>query len=108
MSLSIPGHEGFLFRYRRHDDFGRPQSAFGCCSFWWAEAEAELGRVHRSAELVQIGMEAGNHLGLFSEHFDPAAKVQLGNFPQTYSHAGLIQAVVAIDAQTKPEAVNKG
>jgi GH15 family glucan-1,4-alpha-glucosidase len=89
----------FLYRYRRHDDFGTPKSAFVICSFWLAQAYAKLGEVERAREVVQETLQSANHLGLFAEHFLPAKKLQLGNFPQAYSHVGLINAAFRVSPQ---------
>ncbi len=88
--------KGFLYRYRRADDFGTPESAFMICSFWLIQAVAAIGDRERALELMHEVMKAGNHLQLFAEHFDPATGTQLGNFPQAYSHVGLINAAFAV------------
>ncbi|MBL7716509.1 MAG: glycoside hydrolase family 15 protein [Bdellovibrionales bacterium] len=82
----------FFYRYRRQDDFGQPGSAFLICSFWMAQALARSGRINEAQEILADAAQAASPLGLFSEHFDPAEKLQLGNFPQTYSHVGMINA----------------
>ncbi|MBS1962027.1 MAG: glycoside hydrolase family 15 protein [Bdellovibrionales bacterium] len=87
---------GFLYRYRRPDDFGSPSSAFMICSFWLIEALASIGDRERALGLMENVMTSANHLRLFAEHFDPATKTQLGNFPQAYSHVGLINAAFAV------------
>ncbi|MBI3561062.1 MAG: glycoside hydrolase family 15 protein [Gammaproteobacteria bacterium] len=86
----------FLYRYRRQDDFGTPDSAFLICSFWLVQA---LTKIDRRAEAVAVmgeTLRAANDLGLFSEHFAPGRALQLGNFPQAYSHVGQINAAFAI------------
>jgi GH15 family glucan-1,4-alpha-glucosidase len=88
--------DGFLYRYRRTDDFGTPESSFMICSFWLIQALAAIGQKGDAFELMTQVMGAGNHLMLFAEHFDPAHKKQLGNFPQAYSHVGLINAAFAV------------
>ncbi len=88
--------KGFLYRYRRPDDFGTPESAFMICSFWLIQAVAAIGDQERALDLMKEVMKAGNHLQLFAEHFDPATRTQLGNFPQAYSHVGLINAAFAV------------
>ncbi len=87
---------GFLFRYKRMDDFGTPESAFVICSFWLIQALAAIGERDEALALMGNVMSAGNHLMLFSEHFDPKTRTQLGNFPQAYSHVGLINAAFAV------------
>jgi GH15 family glucan-1,4-alpha-glucosidase len=88
----------FLLRYHTSDDFGVPQSAFLCCSFWWVQALAALGDKSRAAELLQRTLASANSLGLLPEHFEPATLKQLGNFPQAYSHVGLINGAFSVSA----------
>jgi len=86
---------GFFYRYLREDDFGKPEAAFVICSFWIAQALARLGRMPEARSILSRVMVAANHVGLFSEHFIPSAALQCGNFPQAYSHVGLINAAFA-------------
>jgi GH15 family glucan-1,4-alpha-glucosidase len=87
---------GFFYRYVREDDFGKPDAAFVICSFWIAQALARLGRMAEAQSILDRVLAAANHVGLFSEHFIPATKIQCGNFPQAYSHVGLINAAFAV------------
>jgi GH15 family glucan-1,4-alpha-glucosidase len=87
---------GFFYRYLRSDDFGRPNSAFVICSFWVIQALARLGRIDEASRIMSSVLGAANDLGLLSEHFLPVANTQLGNFPQAYSHVGLINAAFSI------------
>ena len=87
---------GFFYRYVRNDDFGKPEGAFVICSFWIAQALARLGRTAEARTILDRVLLAANHVGLFSEHFIPATNTQCGNFPQAYSHVGLINAVFAV------------
>jgi GH15 family glucan-1,4-alpha-glucosidase len=85
---------GLFYRYLRKDDFGRPGAAFVMCSFWAAQALAKVGRLAHARSITAKVMGAANETGLFSEHFLP--QTQLGNFPQAYSHVGLINAAFAV------------
>ena len=87
---------GFYFRYLRTDDFGRPQSSFVICSFWVVQGLARLGQIAEARQIMAQVLTGANHLGLFSEHFVPETRTQLGNFPQAYSHVGLINAAFAV------------
>jgi GH15 family glucan-1,4-alpha-glucosidase len=93
LSLKEPG---YLYRYKRNDDFGMPQSAFVICSFWLVQAYASLGNVSAAAQAMKHACKASNTLGLFSEHYLPESEEQCGNFPQAYSHVGLINAAFSI------------
>ncbi len=86
---------GFFYRYVREDDFGRPDGGFVICSFWVAQALARLGRVAHSRSILAHVMNGANSLGLFAEHYVPKTGIQSGNFPQAYSHVGMINAAFA-------------
>jgi glucoamylase len=86
--------DGLLFRYKL-DEHGVPATSFLVCSFWYAEALACMGRLDEAYQLITKLLAYSNHLGLYSEDADFAGG-QWGNFPQTYSHVGLINAVYRI------------
>ena len=87
---------GFMLRYRTRDDFGLTTSAFTICSFWWAEALALMGRLEDATSLFQDLVQHANPVGLFSEDIEPTTGTLLGNFPQAYTHVGLIHAAITI------------
>lgn len=87
---------GLMLRYRNDDDFGATTSAFTICSFWWAEALALMGRLDDAVMVFQRLLSFANPAGLFSEDVDPATGALLGNFPQAYTHVGLIHAAMTI------------
>ncbi len=89
-------HASFLYRYKRADDFGKPESSFMICSFWLAQAWAACGRKDQGLKVLHHLGECANPLGLLPEHWDDQNKRHLGNFPQTYSHVGLINAAFAL------------
>jgi GH15 family glucan-1,4-alpha-glucosidase len=86
--------DGLLYRYLR-DGYGEQKSSFLVCSFWYAEALACMGRLEDAQSLITRLLDYSNHLGLYSEDADFGGG-QWGNFPQTYSHVGLINAVYRI------------
>lgn len=87
---------GLMMRYRNPDDFGLPTSAFTICSFWLAEALALVGRLDDAVAVFRRVAAYENPVGLFSEDIDPATGALLGNFPQAYTHVGLIHAAITI------------
>jgi GH15 family glucan-1,4-alpha-glucosidase len=87
---------GLMRRYASEDDFGETHSAFTICSFWWAEALALMGRLERAVEVFESVTRYANPVGLFSEDIDPITGALLGNFPQAYTHVGLIHAAMTI------------
>ncbi len=85
-----------LFRYRAADDFGEPENAFNICTFWYIDALAAMGRRDEARELFENMLASRNPLGLLSEDIDPETGELWGNFPQTYSMAGIIQAAMRL------------
>jgi GH15 family glucan-1,4-alpha-glucosidase len=67
------------------------------CSFWLVSALAKAGEVDRAEQLFDQLVSYANDLGLLAEEIDTAAGEQLGNFPQAFSHIGLITSAWAID-----------
>ena len=85
-------------RYEAEDDFGRPQTAFNVCSFWRVDALARIGRREQAREAFEALLARRNKMGLLSEDLDPATGELWGNFPQTYSMVGIINAAVRLSA----------
>lgn len=88
--------DGFIARYDRADDFGVPTVAFNVCTFWYINALAGAGRVGEARELFETMLARCNHVGLLSEDLDPATGELWGNFPQTYSLVGIINAAMRL------------
>ncbi len=87
---------GLFFRYLHADDFGKPETTFLICAFWYVEALACVGRVDDAIREFEKLMKYANHLMLFSEDVDEETGSQWGNFPQAYSHVGLMNAAYRI------------
>lgn len=86
---------GWLRRYRTNDGFGVPKVAFTLCTFWLVEALATVGRTVEARAVLGRIRDLRSPLGLLSEDVDPATGEMWGNFPQAYSHVGLIHAAFA-------------
>lgn len=86
----------FVTRYVNEDDFGVPETAFTVCSFWMVEALHGVGRTQEARDLFQLLCSRANHVGLLSEDIDSANGDLWGNFPQTYSHVGLINSAMKL------------
>ncbi len=87
----------FLFyRYKHTDDFGVPETTFLICAFWYIEALACVDRLEEAIEGFETLTRYCNHLQLFSEDVDQHTGSQWGNFPQAYSHVGLMNAAFRI------------
>jgi GH15 family glucan-1,4-alpha-glucosidase len=84
--------DGWLQRYALNDGFGEPTVAFVICTFWLIEALAAIGRKDEARAVFSRVHKTMSPLGLLSEDFDTRDSRMWGNFPQTYSHVGLIHA----------------
>lgn len=82
---------GHVFRYVSRDDFGLPECAFNFCTFWMIHALYLIGEEAQARSAFEHMLQSGNHLGLFSEDTQPATGKMYGNFPQTYTHVGIVQ-----------------
>lgn len=85
-----------LLRYGVADDFGRPETAFTICTFWYIEALAALGRREEARRLFTALLARRNRLGLLSEDIHPKTGELWGNYPQTYSLVGLINCAMRL------------
>ena len=85
-----------LFRYAAADDFGLPTTAFNVCTFWYIDALARTGRRDEARELFTHMLAARNHLGLLSEDIAPEDGQHWGNYPQTYSLVGIVNAATRL------------
>ncbi|MFC5520538.1 glycoside hydrolase family 15 protein [Polaromonas jejuensis] len=88
----------YMRRYEASDDFGKPETAFNICTFWRIDALARIGRKAQAREIFETMLAARNHLGLLSEDTHPVTGEMWGNFPQTYSMVGIINAAVRLSA----------
>jgi GH15 family glucan-1,4-alpha-glucosidase len=88
-----------LFRYVAPDDFGSPETSFTICMFWYIDALAAIGRHEEARELFERILARRNHLGLLSEDMGIADGEAWGNFPQAYSHVGLVMAAMRLSRQ---------
>lgn len=85
--------DGLVLRYRTdHTDDGLPgdEGTFLVCSFWLADAYTTIGRQDDAEALLNRLLSLRNDLGLLAEEYHPGLGRQLGNFPQAFSHIGLI------------------
>jgi GH15 family glucan-1,4-alpha-glucosidase len=85
-----------VFRYVMEDDFGHPENAFIVCTYWYIDALIAVGRHSEARDLFENMLACRNHLGLLSEDIGVATHELWGNFPQTYSHVGLINCAMKL------------
>ncbi len=85
-------HDGLLLRYPDDGADGLPpgEGVFLLCSFWLADHYALSGRADEARALFERLLSLRNDVGLLAEEYDPAARRQLGNFPQAFSHIGIV------------------
>ncbi len=89
----------FLYRYKANDGLQGKEGAFLICSFWLASCLALAGKLDEAEQLLDSLLECSNHVGLFSEEYDPKKKKMLGNFPQAFTHMGFITAATTIERE---------
>jgi GH15 family glucan-1,4-alpha-glucosidase len=89
---------GRIMRYTAEDDFGAPETAFLVCNFWYMDALASLGRHGEAREMFVDLLNRRNAFGLLSEDIHPVTGELWGNFPQTYSMAGIINTAMRLSA----------
>jgi GH15 family glucan-1,4-alpha-glucosidase len=102
--------DGLVMRYpSRSGTDGLPagEGAFLVCSFWLANSLALIGRHQEAVALFERLLALRNDLGLLAEEYDPQAKRFLGNFPQAFSHIGVINTAAHL-AQVEPASADRG
>ena len=87
---------GLVYRYRAHDGLDGKEGTFLLCTFWLAQALARAGQPARARTVFERAAAFVNDVGLLSEEVDPDSRELLGNFPQAFSHIGLVNAAWAI------------
>jgi alpha,alpha-trehalase len=87
---------GLVYRYLAHDGLAGEEGTFLLCTFWLAHAQALAGEPDQATATFERAVAAINDVGLLAEEVDPRSGEMLGNFPQAFSHIGLINAAWAI------------
>jgi GH15 family glucan-1,4-alpha-glucosidase len=91
--------DGFIFRYRSEeavDGLPAGEGTFLPCSFWLVDALVHDGRQDEAAELFERLLDVRNDVGLLAEEYDPDNGRLLGNFPQAFSHIGLVNSALSL------------
>lgn len=94
----LAGDDGLFKRYVHDDGLGETLVSFTACTLWYAEALAHIGEVAEAERVLSSVLARANHVGLLSEDIDPVDGALWGNFPQTYSHVGIIRCALALAA----------
>ena len=87
---------------RSHDGLPPGEGAFLACSFWLADAYALIGRHDEAVTLFERLAALVNDVGLLAEQYDPALRRMTGNFPQAFSHIGLLDTAFNLTRARKP------
>jgi GH15 family glucan-1,4-alpha-glucosidase len=96
--LGALSHGPLVYRYPPTDDDGRPtgEGTFGACGFWAVECRARSGDLTGAQDAFECLLGYANDVGLFAEEIAPDSGQALGNFPQTFTHIGLIGAALTL------------
>ncbi|MCI4345284.1 MAG: glycoside hydrolase family 15 protein [Thermoplasmata archaeon] len=89
----------FVYRYSSSRSLHGPEGAFLLCSFWLVECLARSGERARAVRNFRELLKVAGPLRLFSEEYDPTGAVPLGNYPQAFTHIGVLRAAMAIGAE---------
>jgi GH15 family glucan-1,4-alpha-glucosidase len=96
IAARLTDERGFVYRYRGADGLAGDEGTFAVCTFWLVQCLAELGESARARQVFEQLAGFANDVGLLSEQLDGATGELLGNFPQAFTHIGLVNAAWAI------------
>src|SRR5207302_9353368 len=96
--------DGFVRRYATDgggnvDGLPGGEGVFLACTFWLADDLAMLGRTDEARQVFERLLDLRNDVGLLSEEWDPAARRQLGNVPQAFSHVPLVNTALHLSGE---------
>jgi alpha,alpha-trehalase len=92
----LTDERGLVYRYLAHDGLTGQEGTFVLCTFWLAQAQALAGDVEAATATFERAVAAINDIGLLAEEVDPRNAEMIGNYPQAFSHVGLVNAAWAI------------
>jgi len=92
----LTDERGLAYRYLAHDGLAGEEGTFLLCTFWLAQAQALAGEVDQATATFERAVAAINDVGLLAEEVDARSGEMIGNFPQAFSHIGLVNAAWAI------------
>jgi GH15 family glucan-1,4-alpha-glucosidase len=92
----LTDERGLVYRYRSNDGLDGDEGSFLLCTFWLSQALATSGQTERARAVFERAIAFANDVGLLAEEIDPDNGELLGNFPQAFSHIGLVNAAWAI------------
>ncbi|MBV8561301.1 MAG: glycoside hydrolase family 15 protein, partial [Acidimicrobiia bacterium] len=92
----LTDEHGLVYRYLAHDGLEGEEGTFLLCTFWLAQAQALAGELEKARKTFETAVSFCNDVGLLAEEVDSRTGELLGNFPQAFSHIGLVNAAYAI------------
>jgi GH15 family glucan-1,4-alpha-glucosidase len=92
----LTDQHGLVFRYLVADGLTGKEGSFLLCTFWLSQAQALAGRLEQAKDTFAKAAGFANDVGLLAEEVLPETRELLGNFPQAFSHIGLVNAAWAI------------
>jgi GH15 family glucan-1,4-alpha-glucosidase len=92
----LTDQRGLVYRYRSRDGLEGEEGTFLLCTFWLAHAQALAGELDKARKTFETAVSFCNDVGLLAEEVEPSTGELLGNFPQAFSHIGLVNAAWAI------------
>jgi alpha,alpha-trehalase len=107
IAARLTDERGLVYRYLARDGLAGAEGTFLLCTFWLAQAQALAGQVDQATATFERAVAAINDVSLLAEEVDPGSGEMIGNFPQAFSHIGLINAAWAI-AQAGERAAGGG
>ncbi len=96
IAATLSDARGFVYRYLAPDGLAGEEGTFAICTFWLVQGLAELGELDRARTLFDRLVGFANDVGLLAEEIDTETGELLGNFPQAFTHIGLVNAAWAI------------
>jgi GH15 family glucan-1,4-alpha-glucosidase len=107
IAARLTDERGLVYRYLAHDGLEGEEGTFLLCTFWLAQAQALAGELDKATATFERAVAVTNDVGLLAEEVDPASSEMIGNFPQAFSHIGLVNAAWAI-TQARERAAGRG
>jgi alpha,alpha-trehalase len=92
----LTDERGLVYRYRAHDGLEGEEGTFLLCTFWLAQAQALAGEIDQARATFERAVAYVNDVGLLAEEVDVGGTEMIGNYPQAFSHIGLVNAAWAI------------
>jgi GH15 family glucan-1,4-alpha-glucosidase len=104
IAAGLTDERGLVWRYRAADGLEGEEGTFLLCTFWLAQAQALAGEIELARATFERAAAYANDVGLLAEEVDPGGAEMIGNYPQAFSHIGLVNAAWAITEAERRQA----